>query len=123
MIFSVSLAQFDRFDCLFLLTPLSLVVYVIANRSRVCVCMYNRGTASDTRGTAYVVFEDIFDAKNALEHLSGFNVGNRYLVVVYHQQSRMLKRMDTEKKKQELDRLKKAHGIGSSDAPPASSSK
>jgi len=34
---------------------------------------------------AYVVYEDIFDAKNACEHLSGFNVMGRYLTVVYHQ--------------------------------------
>lgn len=78
-----------------------------------------RGTAQDTRGTAFVVYEDIFDAKNAVEHLSGFNVGNRYLVVMYHQQSRMLKRLDTEKKRQELERLKKAHNLGTSEAPPA----
>ena len=88
----------------------------------VCVFVFNRGTASDTRGTAYVVYEDIFDAKNALEHLSGFNVGNRYLVVMYHQQSRLLKRLDTEKKKQELERIKKARNISSTpETPPASS--
>jgi pre-mRNA branch site protein p14 len=43
------------------------------------------GTAANTRGTAFVVYEDIFDAKNACEHLSGFNVCNRYLVVLYYQ--------------------------------------
>ena len=32
------------------------------------------GHTKDTRGTAYVVYEDIFDAKNAVDHLSGFNV-------------------------------------------------
>lgn len=32
-----------------------------------------------------MVYEDIFDAKNACEHLSGFNVCNRYLVVLYYQ--------------------------------------
>ena len=31
------------------------------------------------------MYEDIFDAKNACEHLSGFNVCNRYLVVLYYQ--------------------------------------
>ena len=82
-------------------------------------CTLCRGTAQDTRGTAFVVYEDIFDAKNAVEHLSGFNVGNRYLVVMYHQQSRMLKRLDTEKKRQELERLKKAHNLGTSETPAA----
>ena len=32
------------------------------------------GNAQDTRGTAFVVYEDIYDAKNAVDHLSGFNV-------------------------------------------------
>lgn len=36
-----------------------------------------RGTTPETRGTAFVVYEDIYDAKNACEHLSGFNVSNR----------------------------------------------
>ncbi len=40
------------------------------------------------RGTAFVVYEDIFDAKNACEHLSGFNVGGRYLSVLYFQVNR-----------------------------------
>ena len=39
----------------------------------------------DTRGTAFVVYEDIYDAKNAVDHLSGFNVCNRYLIVLYYQ--------------------------------------
>ncbi len=42
-----------------------------------------RGTTKETRGTAYVVYEDIYDAKNACDHLSGFNVANRYLIVLY----------------------------------------
>lgn len=39
------------------------------------------GTDKGTRGTAYVVYEDIYDAKQALEHLGGFNVQNRYLIL------------------------------------------
>jgi len=31
------------------------------------------GTNKDTRATAFVVYEDIYDAKNAVDHLSGFN--------------------------------------------------
>ena len=30
-----------------------------------------------------MVYEDIYDAKNACDHLSGFNVANRYLIVLY----------------------------------------
>ena len=49
------------------------------------VFFITRGNAANTKGTAFVVYEDIFDAKNACEHLSGFNVCNRYLVVLYYQ--------------------------------------
>ena len=42
------------------------------------------GQTRDTKGTAYVVYEDIYDAKAALEKLSGFNVANRYLIVLYY---------------------------------------
>ena len=31
----------------------------------------------ETRGTAFVVYEDIFDAKNAVDHLNGFQVSGR----------------------------------------------
>ena len=53
------------------------------------------GNAQDTRGTAFVVYEDIYDAKTAVDHLSGFNVCGRYLVVLYYQQTKMQKRLDT----------------------------
>ncbi|RXG56906.1 Splicing factor 3B subunit 6-like protein, partial [Armadillidium vulgare] len=43
------------------------------------------GNSAETKGTAFVVYEDIFDAKNACDHLSGFNVCGRYLVVLYYQ--------------------------------------
>merc|ERR1711871_1282103 len=69
------------------------------------------GDAQDTRGTAYVVYEDIFDAKNACEHLSGFNVCGRYLVVLYHQSSRMNRGLDAAKKQEELDALKRTYGV------------
>ena len=49
------------------------------------------GTEKDNRGTAFVVYEDIFDAKTACEHLSGFNVGTRYLTVLYFQASKVAK--------------------------------
>lgn len=43
------------------------------------------GDRQDTRGTAFVVYEDIYDAKGAVDHLSGFNVCGRYLIVLYYQ--------------------------------------
>ncbi len=60
----------------------------------ILICFFNynfknRGTTAETRGTAFVVYEDIFDAKNACDHLSGFNVCNRYLVVLYYQPAKV----------------------------------
>ena len=34
--------------------------------------VFRSGNTPETRGTAFVVYEDIFDAKNACDHLSGF---------------------------------------------------
>jgi pre-mRNA branch site protein p14 len=73
------------------------------------------GSANDTRGTAFVVYEDIFDAKSALDHLSGFNVCGRYLVVLYYQQTRMQKKLDTTKKAEELKRARETLGLDRDD--------
>eukprot|EP00052_Salpingoeca_macrocollata_P035057 m.13420 g.13420 ORF g.13420 m.13420 type:complete len:122 (-) comp7392_c0_seq1:79-444(-) len=69
------------------------------------------GTLKETKGTAYVVYEDIYDAKNACEHLSGFNVCGRYIVVLYYQPQRAFSKMDTEKKKEELEQMKAKYGV------------
>ncbi|CAH3133393.1 unnamed protein product [Porites lobata] len=71
------------------------------------------GNAPETRGTAFVVYEDIFDAKNACDHLSGFNVCNRYLVVLYYQSTKdkAFQKLDKEKKRQELEKMKEKSGI------------
>ncbi|XP_029821628.1 splicing factor 3B subunit 6 [Manacus vitellinus] len=69
------------------------------------------GNTPETRGTAYVVYEDIFDAKNACDHLSGFNVCNRYLVVLYYNANRAFQKMDTKKKEEQLKLLKEKYGI------------
>ena len=50
------------------------------------------GNSSSTRGSAFVVYEDIRDAKIAHEQLSGFNVAGRYLVCVYYKYSKMQER-------------------------------
>ncbi|KAM9778372.1 splicing factor 3B subunit 6 [Syngnathus typhle] len=69
------------------------------------------GNTPESRGTAYVVYEDIFDAKNACDHLSGFNVCNRYLVVLYYNANRAFQKMDTKKKEEQLKILKEKYGI------------
>ena len=61
----------------------------------------------DTKGTAFVVYEDIYDAKAAVDHLSGFNVGGRYLIVLYYQPAKFQKRAQQEEKEQELMELRR----------------
>lgn len=68
--------------------------------------MFFRGIQGETKGTAFVVYDDIFDAKNAVDHLNGFNVAGRYLIVLYYQPSKMLKKPDLGAKQAELDKLK-----------------
>ncbi|XP_046374614.1 splicing factor 3B subunit 6-like [Haliotis cracherodii] len=69
------------------------------------------GNTPETKGTAFVVYEDIFDAKNACDHLSGFNVCNRYLVVLYYQSTKAFKKTDTDKKKQDIQDMKARYGL------------
>jgi len=73
------------------------------------------GNAADTRGKAFVVYEDIFDAKQACDHLSGFNVQHRYLVVLYYQATKAFKQQDRNKKKEEIERVMKEHGVDDQD--------
>ena len=74
------------------------------------------GNAQETRGTAFVVYEDIYDAKTAVDHLSGFNVCGRYLVVLYYQQTKMQKRLDTEREMKELAEMRARLGLDEGDA-------
>ena len=78
------------------------------------MCQFKiRGDKQDTRGTAFVIYEHIYEAKNAVDHLNGFNVCGRYLIVLYFQQTRMLKAQDNAAKKKELDELKAKLGAQS----------
>jgi pre-mRNA branch site protein p14 len=67
------------------------------------------GNAQDTRGTAYVVYEDIYDAAQALTHLSGFNVMGRYLIVIYHHPEKLAK--NRERREQEMADLKRKYNV------------
>jgi pre-mRNA branch site protein p14 len=69
-----------------------------------------RGTNKETRGTAYVVYDDVYDAKNACEHLSGFNLLGRYLIVLYWQPKKITKR-NTERQKAELETLRVQYNL------------
>lgn len=90
------------------------------NRNRTAEEMYDIFRKSDkfelrnapeTRDTALVDYDDIFDAKNAYEHLSFFNVCNWYLVVLYYQASKAFKKIYIEKKQEEIDKMKSKYGI------------
>jgi RNA recognition motif-containing protein len=61
--------------------------YVLAHtalhsRSIILTChsQIRQGIANNTKGTAFVVYEDVMDAKSACDKLNGFNFQNRYLV-------------------------------------------
>lgn len=92
--------RFGRSDCEFPCFPLFFM-------SSVCC----RGDKPETKGTAFVIYEDIYDAKNAVDHLSGFNVCGRYLIVLYYQQAKMAKSMDNNAKRKELDEKKAKIGV------------
>ncbi|KAJ3011874.1 Splicing factor 3B subunit 6 [Thoreauomyces humboldtii] len=64
------------------------------------------GTAADTKGTAFVVYEDIFDAKAACDHLSGFNIMGRYLIVLYYSTMKATKKKDLDQKEAEIIQMR-----------------
>jgi pre-mRNA branch site protein p14 len=96
-------------------------------------CAYSQirqGIANNTKGTAFVVYEDVMDAKTACDKLNGFNFQNRYLVgmqrscssfqisltrcptVLYHQPEKMIRsENDLAKRQENLEKLKRQHGI------------
>ena len=64
-----------------------------------------------TKGTAFVIYDELDAAKSAMAALSGFNVGGRYLIVLYYQPAKMLEQMNLEKEKAELADLRKQYGL------------
>jgi RNA recognition motif-containing protein len=92
-----------------------------------------QGIAANTKGTAFVVYEDVMDAKGACDKLNGFNFQNRYLVVLYHQPEKSTlvahkqtiwlregadfsfivakSQQDLAERQQNLEKLKREHGI------------
>lgn len=63
-----------------------------------------KGVSNETKGTAFVVFEDIFDAKEAVSKLNGFQVSGRYLILQYFQPQKAAERQAqlAEQKKSQL---------------------
>ncbi|EPQ59099.1 RNA-binding domain-containing protein [Gloeophyllum trabeum ATCC 11539] len=72
------------------------------------------GNEQKTKGTAFIVFDDVMDAKNALDHLNGFHLQGRYIVVLYHmpaKQDAAAAKADLARREEELAQLKKKHDI------------
>lgn len=69
------------------------------------------GNSKETRGTAYVAYEDIYDAKQAADHLSGFNVQNRYLIVLYYNPTRQNKKGNLKEQEEKLRAMQEKHGV------------
>lgn len=70
-----------------------------------------QGINNNTKGTAFVVYEDVMEAKQACDKLNGFNFQNRYLVVLYHQIEKVKKPEELAERQANLERVKKEHGI------------
>lgn len=51
-----------------------------------------KGTTAETKGTAFVIYEDIYDAKEAVQKLNGFQVSGRYLILQYYQPEKAAER-------------------------------
>jgi pre-mRNA branch site protein p14 len=65
--------------------------------------------------TAFVVYEDIYDAKAAVDHLSGFNVCGRYLIVLYYQAKISQKNVDEKAKRLEIAEIKAKYNVKDED--------
>ncbi|GAA6004609.1 hypothetical protein JCM10207_000954 [Rhodosporidiobolus poonsookiae] len=71
------------------------------------------GREGKSKGTAFVVYEDVMDAKSAYDHLNGFHLQDRYLVVLYHKPAvAEARKLDLERRERELKELKEKHNIG-----------
>jgi pre-mRNA branch site protein p14 len=65
------------------------------------------GNTKETRGTAYVIYENIEHSKEAYKHLSGFNLQGRYLIVIFwHPNSATNPKKMAQREKRELEQYK-----------------
>ncbi|KDN53076.1 RNA-binding domain-containing protein [Tilletiaria anomala UBC 951] len=69
------------------------------------------GDGPKTKGTAYVAFEEMNDAKQALDRLNGFHLQERYIVVLYHMPQKLTAKAELARREAELEALKQAHNI------------
>lgn len=65
------------------------------------------GNGKNTKGTAFVVFHDLANARRAFDELSGFNIEGRYLVVLYfHATQKRQIGSAIDAKRQQVDELR-----------------
>ena len=58
-----------------------------------------RGISNKKKGTAFVVYEDLIDAKRAVEKLKGINVLGKYLICLYfNPKKEMQKELENDEK-------------------------
>ena len=75
--FSTCLANSDLYGTL---EDLQTTILFLVHTSKIYYRQIRQGMANNTKGTAFVVYEDVMDAKQACDKLNGFNFQNRYLV-------------------------------------------
>mmetsp|Transcript_9192 Transcript_9192/g.13606 ORF Transcript_9192/g.13606 Transcript_9192/m.13606 type:complete len:123 (-) Transcript_9192:9-377(-) len=64
------------------------------------------GNTPSTKGQAFIVFDDIWDAKTAKEALSSYSVAGRYIHVHYFSKEKADKKYELQQKAKELEKLK-----------------
>nr|O59670.2 RecName: Full=Splicing factor 3B subunit 6-like protein; AltName: Full=Pre-mRNA branch site p14-like protein [Schizosaccharomyces pombe 972h-] len=70
------------------------------------------GNTVQTRGTAFVVYENVQDARRACEKLSGYNFMDRYLVVHYYNPERAkVDGQDLAARYAALEQVKQKYGV------------
>ncbi|ODV93431.1 hypothetical protein PACTADRAFT_52020 [Pachysolen tannophilus NRRL Y-2460] len=76
------------------------------------ILQIRKGNQPDTRGSCFITYQNLKSARLANEKLSGYNFGGRYLVVLmYNVDKSKLRDESFTSRKQELENLKKIHGI------------
>jgi len=64
------------------------------------------GNAKNTKGSAFVVYHDVYEARSAMDALVGFSVDGRYLDLLYFHPSKKKVAVDLEKQRQEVEELR-----------------
>lgn len=74
-----------------------------------------KGSTPETKGTAFVVYDDVYDAKMAMDSLSGFNVDGRYLVLLYYNDRSRQRGEEMQLRREELEHKKRLFGVKTGD--------